>query len=548
MTSRPTLDPGDHRPDPRRPADLVRLILPRVPAFEPLRPGCRRGFGPLPYVRRARRLGSVPAIPPDLRLPPLRLASTYVALVGAPALALIVILRVGAAVSPAPAAAGVISRTSAEVAASPRVAIPDLPLLLVQIVVVLLAARLVGALVRRLGQPQVIGEMLAGIALGPSILGAHAPAVANTLFPAASLGFLNALSQIGLLVFMFLVGLELDPKLVRERGRAAVVISHASIVAPFLLGAILAILLYPTLAGERVTFIGFALFMGAAMSVTAFPVLARILRERQLMRTPIGAVAIACAAIDDVTAWCILAVVVVIVRATSGTATSGGVPLWLTLGGSAAYVTLMLTVGRRMLQRLDAMRIARGKVTQDMIAVLVMAMLASAWITEMLGIHALFGAFLVGAISPKSEGFVRALLERFEDVMVVLLLPLFFAFTGLRTEISLIDGTQAWLMCALVIAVAVVGKVGGSAIAARAVSLPWRDATVLGVLLNTRGLMELVILNVGLDIGVISRELFAMMVLMALATTFMTTPLVSWLLPARAVDRASGAAASPSVR
>ena len=406
----------------------------------------------------------------------------------------------------------------------------DLPLLLVQIIVVLVVARLTGALVRRLGQPQVVGEMIAGIALGPSVLGSLAPQVTALLFPAGSLAFLNTLSQIGLVVFMFLVGLELDPKIVRERGRAALVISHASIVAPFLLGATLAIGLYPTLAGSRVTFIGFALFMGAAMSVTAFPVLARILTERRLIRTPIGAVAIACAAIDDVTAWCILAAVVVIVRATGSGVAATGLPLWVTLGGSAAFVAFMLTGGRRALRILETRYAARGRVTQDMIAVLMLATLGSAWITEQLGIHALFGAFLVGAVAPKSEGFVHAVLERFEDVMVVLLLPLFFAFTGLRTEITLIDGAGAWLVCAMVTAVAVAGKIGGSAIAARATAMPWRDAAVIGVLLNTRGLMELVILNVGLDIGVISRELFAMMVLMALATTFMTTPLVTWLL------------------
>jgi len=423
----------------------------------------------------------------------------------------------------------------------------DLPLLLIQIIVILVAARLTGALVRRLGQPQVVGEMIAGIALGPSLLGAQAPQVAALLFPAGSLGFLNTLSQIGLVVFMFLVGLELDPKVVRERGRAALVISHASIVAPFLLGATLAIVLYPTLAGARVTFTGFALFMGAAMSVTAFPVLARILAERRLMRTPIGAVAIACAAIDDVTAWCILAAVVVIVRATGGVAASAGLPLWVTLGGSAAFVAFMLTAGKRALRVLEARYAAHGRVTQDMIAVLMLATLASAWITERLGVHALFGAFLVGAVAPKSEGFVHAILQRFEDVMVVLLLPLFFAFTGLRTEITLIDGASGWLVCALVIAVAVAGKVGGSAIAARATAMPWRDAAVIGVLLNTRGLMELVILNVGLDIGVISRELFAMMVLMALGTTFMTTPLVTWMLRAMQREHAdSPVAAAPA--
>ena len=472
----------------------------------------------------------------DMRPARGRLVSVYAALVGVPAIALFAILRVGenlgsGAGAPAPAAA-------ATAAAPPLMS--GLPLLLTQIIVVLLAARVVGLIVRRLGQPQVVGEMLAGIALGPSILGAYAPAVSGVLFPPGSLGFLNALSQIGLLVFMFLVGLELEPKLIRERGRAAVVISHASIVAPFLLGAMLALLLYPTLAGERVTFTAFALFMGAAMSVTAFPVLARILSERRLLRTPTGALAIACAAIDDVSAWCILAVVVVIARASGATAAPGGLPLWATLGGSITYAALMMTVGHRLLCKLEDRYKRVGRVTQDMIAVLMVTMLASALFTEWLGVHALFGAFIVGAASPKAEGFVHAILERFEDVMVVLLLPLFFAFTGLRTEITLISGSSEWLICALIIAVAVVGKLGGSALAARSMSVPWREAAVLGILLNTRGLMELVILNVGLDIGVISRELFAMMVIMALATTFMTTPLVMWLTPPAATTPIDG--------
>jgi len=478
-----------------------------------------------------------------------RFLPTYATLVGLPALALLVILRVGNAVVPKD---GTLTPplalpTSVPAGHTTSAASFDLPLLLIQIIVILVAARLTGAFVRRLGQPQVVGEMIAGIALGPSVLGAQAPHLAALLFPAGSLGFLNTLSQIGLVVFMFLVGLELDPKIVRERGRSALVISHASIVAPFLLGATLAIVLYPTLAGSRVTFTGFALFMGAAMSVTAFPVLARILTERRLTRTPIGALAIACAAIDDVTAWCILAAVVVIVRATgSGVAT--GVPLWVTLGGSAAYVAFMLTGGRRALRILETRYAARGRVTQDMIAVLMLATLASAWITERLGIHALFGAFLVGAVAPKSDDFVHAVLERFEDMMVVLLLPLFFAFTGLRTEITLIDGAGAWLVCAMVTAVAVIGKVGGSAIAARVTAMPWRDAAVIGLLLNTRGLMELVILNIGLDIGVISRELFAMMVLMALATTFMTTPLVTWLLRALQREPADAHAVTATAR
>jgi Kef-type K+ transport system membrane component KefB len=468
-------------------------------------------------------------------------------------LALFVILRVGETLvgttRSTASTTGVIAPAMADTVAAvapPATSTPDIPLLLAQIIVILVAARLTGALMRRIGQPQVVGEMLAGIALGPSLLGAYAPALEARLFPPGSLGFLNALSQIGLLVFMFLVGLEVDPKVIRERGRAAIVISHASIVAPFVLGALLAIGLYPTLAGARIAFTGFALFMGAAMSVTAFPVLARILRERQLARTPLGTIAIACAAIDDVTAWCILAVVVVIVRATSAGMSVSGIPLWATIGGALAFAAFMLTIGRRLLREIETRYSARGEVTQGMIAALVLAMFASAWVTERLGVHALFGAFLVGAVSPKNEGFVRAILERFEDVMVVLLLPLFFAFTGLRTQASLIDGASAWLVCALVIAVAVIGKVGGSAIAARATAMPWRDATVLGVLLNTRGLMELVILNVGLDIGVISHELFAMMVLMAVVTTLMTTPLVAWLLPSPVAKREQHAHATPT--
>ena len=334
-----------------------------------------------------------------------RFLPTYATLVGLPALALLVILRVGNAVVPKDGTVtnAVASRAAGSATHAASATAFDLPLLLIQIIVILVAARLTGALVRRLGQPQVVGEMIAGIALGPSLLGAQAPQVAALLFPTGSLGFLNTLSQIGLLVFMFLVGLELDPKVVRERGRSALVISHASIVAPFLLGATLAIALYPTLAGSRVSFTGFALFMGAAMSVTAFPVLARILTERRLIRTPIGAVAIAGAAIDDVTAWCILAAVVVIVRANGGEGAGGGLPLWVTLGGSAAFVTFMLTGGRRALRIIGARYSARGRVTQDMIAVLMLATLASAWITERLGVHALFGAFLVGAVAPMSE-------------------------------------------------------------------------------------------------------------------------------------------------
>ena len=406
-----------------------------------------------------------------------------------------------------------------------------LPLLLLQIAVVLVAARLLGALCRQIHQPQVVGEMIAGIALGPSLLGWLAPGVSAVLFPAESLPSLHVLSQVGLILFMFLVGLELDPKLLRGQGETALVTSHTSIVVPYLLGSGLALYLYPRLSDASVTFTEFALFMGAAMSVTAFPVLARILTERNLLRTKVGAVTIACAAVDDVTAWCILAGVVALVRAT------GPEGVLVTLGGTFAYVLAMVFLGRPLLRRLEAYYESRGRLTPDVFAVVLLALLASAFTTEALGIHALFGAFLLGAVMPKEKGFVRDVTERMEWLTVVLLLPLFFAYTGLRTQVGLIDEPALFVDAALVLGVAVLGKFGGSALAARVTGLSWREAGALGTLMNTRGLMELVILTIGLDLGVISPALFVMMVLMALVTTFMTTPILEAIYPLRLIRK-----------
>jgi len=405
---------------------------------------------------------------------------------------------------------------------------PQLPTLLAQIGVILIVSRIVGQLFRKMHQPQVMGEMVAGILLGPSLLGWVAPGISAALFPPESLGYLSSLSQIGLVLFMFLVGLELDPQILRGRGHTALVTSHVSIIAPFLLGTLLALYLYPRLSDDSVTFTNFALFLGTAMSITAFPVLARILAERKLLRTPLGAMAIACAAVDDVTGWCILAGVVLLVRAT-GSAT----PLWLTLFGTAAYVLVMLFVIRPALRRLANVYERRGFIPQDILAVTLLLVLASAWTTEWLGIHALFGAFMAGAILPKQHGFVHALVEKLNDAAVVLLLPIFFAFTGLRTSIGLVSGGVMWFYCGLIILVAIAGKFGGSTIAARVTGLSWREASALGILMNTRGLMELVLLNIGLDIGVISPALFTMMVLMALVTTFMTSPVLEWIYFAR---------------
>jgi len=405
---------------------------------------------------------------------------------------------------------------------------PNLAILIAQIGVIVLAARIVGWLFRRLGQPQVMGEMVAGILLGPSLLGWLAPGISAALFPPASLGFLNSLSQIGLLLFMFLVGVELNPQILRGRKHAAVVTSHVSIIIPFFLGTLMALYLYPRLSDNSVAFTHFALFVGTAMSITAFPVLARILTERNLIQSQVGAVTIACAAVDDVTAWCILAGVVMLVRASSV-----ALPLWLILAGTAVYVGIMLFATRRALRRLATIYRARAALTQNLMGVILLLVLVSAWVTERLGVHALFGAFLLGVIMPKDQLFVHAIKEKMEGLTVVLLLPLYFAFTGLRTSIGLLSGADMWFYCGLIIVVAVVGKFGGAAFSARLSGMPWREAGAVGILMNTRGLMELVVLNVGLDIGVISPALFTMMVLMALVTTFMTTPLLEVMYPAQ---------------
>lgn len=393
-----------------------------------------------------------------------------------------------------------------------------LALLLAQIMVVLTVARILGALCRKIGQPSVVGEIVAGIALGPSLLGIIMPQVAGTLFPPDSLQNLSLLSQIGLVLFMFVIGIELDLGLIKKKAGEAVVISHASIVFPFVLGIALSLALYRPFAPENTRFISFGLFMGIAMSITAFPVLARIIQERNMTRTSIGTIAITCAAADDVTAWCLLAAVVAIVQA--GTFTSA----LFTLLFSFLYLVIMLKVVAPFLARVSTLYPTEEALSKSIMAVIFMVLLLSSWSTEIIGIHALFGAFLAGAVMPANPDFRRILSERIEDVAMVLLLPLFFVFTGLRTELGLLSSPKLWLVCLAVIAVAVIGKLLGSALAARFMGINWKESLTIGILMNTRGLMELVVLNIGYDLGVLSAEVFTMMVLMALATTVMTGP------------------------
>lgn len=418
---------------------------------------------------------------------------------------------------------------------------PTLFTLLIQIAVVLVVARVAGWLFQYFQQPRVVGEMAAGIMLGPSFLGWLAPAFADHVFPPDQLGALNALSQIGLLLFMFLVGLELQPQTLRGQGRIAVVTSHISIMVPFALGALLAVVLYPRLADPAVPRLHFALFLGTAMSITAFPVLARILTERRLLHTQVGALAITCAAVDDVTAWCILGGVLLLVRVPDA-----AIPLWLTIGGTAAYCTAMIIGGRRICAAL--LRSAHsGRLTHGQLAGILLMVLISAASTEWLGIHALFGAFLTGAVMPKDEAFVQQVRAKLEDLTVVLLLPLFFALTGLRTSIALLQGGALWWYSGLIIGVAVLGKFGGASLAARASGLPWRESLAIGTLMNTRGLMELVVITIGLEAGVITHTVFTLFALMALVTTVMTTPLLEWLYLAPQRRQVSATLPSPKV-
>jgi Kef-type K+ transport system membrane component KefB len=416
---------------------------------------------------------------------------------------------------------------------------PNLFTLVLQIGVILAVCRLVGSLFRLLHQPRVVGEMFAGILLGPSLLGWVAPHVSAYLFPSSSLGYLSALSQVGVVIFMFLVGLGINPNELKKQGHAAVLTSHVSITAPFVLASFLALYLYPRLSDDSVAFTNFALFMGAAMSITAFPVLARILTERDALGSRLGTLAIACAAVDDVTGWCILAYIVALIRAAKSPT-----PIWITLGGIIVFAVVMIYGVRRLLQRFETIYRRRGSLSENLMAFMLLLVLASALCTEALGIHLLFGAFLMGAIMPKDHHFVRYVLDRFETVTVTMLLPLFFAFTGLRTNIGLLKGPEMWMYCGLIILVATVGKLGGSMLASWLAGMGVREAAGLGTLMNTRGLMELVILNIGLDVKVISPALFSMMVLMALVTTFMTTPLLKVICPVTTIAKeAAGAEA-----
>ena len=391
-------------------------------------------------------------------------------------------------------------------------------LILAQIVTIIIVSRIFGFLFGKIHQPTVIGEIIAGIALGPSLLGLIFPEFSSALFPEKSLDNLSLLSQVGLILFMFMVGMELDLKVLKNKVKYAVVVSNAGILIPFTLGIGLAYFIYGHFAPDGVPFLSFGLFLGMAMSITAFTVLARIVQERGIHRTRLGALVITCAAVDDISAWCMLAAIIAIAKAGSFLSSVYTIIL------AVSYVIFMIKIVRPFLKRVGDLHASRENLSKPVVAIFLLTLIISSYTTEVIGIHALFGAFLAGTIMPENTKFRNIFIQKIEDVALVLLLPLFFVFTGLRTQIGLINDSYLWQVTGLIILVAIVGKFVGSAIASRVMGQNWRDSLTIGALMNTRGLMELVVLNIGYDLGILSPEVFSMMVIMALVTTFMTGP------------------------
>ena len=400
-------------------------------------------------------------------------------------------------------------------------AMGPIALLLLQIIVILLFVKIFGWACQKIGQPAVIGEILAGIVLGPSLLGTYFPEISAAIFPPSSISNIKLFSEVGLILFMYIVGMELDLKVLKNRLNDAVMISHSSIALLFALGITLSYFIYPYFTHEETQFLPFALFMGIAMSITAFPVLARIVHERGLNKKPLGAMVITCAAVDDITAWCLLAAVIAIAKA--GTFTSS---IFVILS-AVLYVIVMFKLVRPFLERVANLRTSKYIINRSVVGIFFLVLFLSSYITTIIGIHPLFGAFLAGVIMPPNMNFRKLFVEKIEDVSLVVLLPLFFVYTGLNTKIGLLNTPELWAICLCIIALATFGKLIGGTLTSKYVGFDWKSSLTIGALMNTRGLMELVVLNIGYDLGILTPEVFAMMVVMALVTTFMTSPLLN---------------------
>jgi Kef-type K+ transport system membrane component KefB/nucleotide-binding universal stress UspA family protein len=402
-------------------------------------------------------------------------------------------------------------------------------LILIEVLIVIGMSRFIGLTFRWLKQPLVIGEIVAGIMLGPSLFGWVAPNLAARVFPQETVPFLNVLSQVGLIFFMFLIGLELDPKYLKGKKNVTILTAIISVLVPFALATLLALLLYPLLYHSNVSFTAFALFLASATSMTAFPVLGRIITEKNLQATHLGTLALTSAAVNDLVAWCLLALGIAVAREGS----IGGA--WHPIIALLLYIGFMMTVGRSFLQRLAIYFRRRRHLNQLLLALIYMGVIASALITELIGIHLIFGAFLLGTIMPKNAGLVREITGKTEDFVLIFLLPVFFVYSGLRTQIGLVNRPELWLLCGLVLFLAIAGKYTSTYIAARFSGIEKREASALGWLMNTCGLTELIVLNIGLSLGVITPLLFTMLVIVALVTTFMTSPLLEWTYPTRLI-------------
>ena len=395
--------------------------------------------------------------------------------------------------------------------------------LLIQIPFVILVTLTSGAVARRLGQSRVIGEIVGGILLGPSVFGRFAPTAEGALFPPSSIASFEMLSTVGLILFLFLIGTEVNIEHLYHQRATAALASTLSILAPFAFGVLLAHPLRTRFAPQGIRNLPFVMFLGIAMSITAFPVLARILEERGIQSTSLGTTAITCAAVDDLVAWILLAVALAL-------AGVGGGPLSMAirLMGLTIYLLVMIGVVRPIAARFLRLRQSRG-LSIELLAVMVAFAFASAATTDALGLHPLFGAFLAGVCFPRINSLRETLRGRLEMLVSVLLLPLFFALTGMRTRLDLLDKPIMWLWAGIVLLAAMFGKIGGATAAARWTGQSWRDSLALGALLNTRGLVELIVLNIGYNVGVFSPTLFTMLVVMALVTTMCTTPFLNLL-------------------
>jgi len=400
-----------------------------------------------------------------------------------------------------------------------------LALLLSQIIIIMIATRFFGFMSTKIFLPIVVGEIAAGIFLGPSFIGTYFPDFSSQLFPEHSFGNLSLISQLGLIFFMFVIGMELDWQNLKNQTKASVIISHSSILFPFFLGVTLSLFLYDRFAPQGTSFIPFALFIGISMSITAFPVLARIVKEKQLCNTSHGAMALTCAAADDATAWYLLAVIITISSSSSMITTL--VTLFLIL----SYMIIMIYAIKPFLYWLGKKYTNEASLDMGGVSIILTILLISSLTTEMIGIHALFGAFMAGAMMPSvRDSRLRELVApKLEYVSILVLLPLFFALTGLRTQIGLMQSSYEWFVGFIILFTAIFGKLLGATLSSRFMGFSWQESWSIGTLMNTRGLMELIVLNIGFELGIISVELFSMFVLMALITTAMTGPLLYFI-------------------